>query len=291
MTENRIKIESNLRSLSCAAVIIDMFLQLHHGQSALPNWPSGRHHKKEKVTSRISKDEQNPPTVGRGRAFGRDTPSSPGEFGTSPMFQMTEGKGPGVGRSSLFGEKSSFISGSHLPAQISRLGGVGIFGRDAAISGAANCWDPVSNEHQIFWWGGLPQEKGFVVFRGAEKRIKIESKIFEVQPVAQWKQAQIASVQECCPGAAVVPKRGHHSSGEVVSHIWKSFASPDKPLGGVGIFGRDAAPSSAANCGDPVSNEHQISWLWCAPRRGFCCVPVRSIGLTVLFIKMAEGRI
>ncbi|GIY81662.1 hypothetical protein CDAR_307761 [Caerostris darwini] len=53
------------------------------------------------------------------------------------------------------------------------------------------------------------------------------------------------------PGGSGRPKRGHHSSGEVIFHIWKSFASPDKPPGSFGVFGRDAATSSAANCGDP----------------------------------------
>ncbi|GIY14458.1 hypothetical protein CEXT_490051 [Caerostris extrusa] len=97
----------------------------------------------------------------RSRFTGLNTPSSPKNSGTSPC----PGESGRPERGHHFREKSSFISGSHLPAQISRLG----------VSGYLEVMRPhpaplIAGIRYLmntrFPGGGVPQEKGSVVFWG-----------------------------------------------------------------------------------------------------------------------------
>ncbi|GIY14457.1 hypothetical protein CEXT_490041 [Caerostris extrusa] len=87
--------------------------------------------------------------------------------GKIPVSQMTEGKGPGgavvLSAVITLREKSSFISGSHLPAQISRPGVLEYLGGMRPHPGSL-----IAEYRYLMnasFPGGVPQEKGSVVFR------------------------------------------------------------------------------------------------------------------------------
>ncbi|GIY14459.1 hypothetical protein CEXT_490061 [Caerostris extrusa] len=104
---------------------------------------------------------------------GRNTPSSPRKIPGHPRVSDDRGKGPGgavvLTAVITLREKSSFISGSHLPAQISRPGLLEYLGGlrphpaplIAGIRYLMNARFPGG--------GGVPQEKGFVVFRAGRQ--------------------------------------------------------------------------------------------------------------------------
>ncbi|GIY14461.1 hypothetical protein CEXT_490081 [Caerostris extrusa] len=113
-----------------------------------------------KLTSRTSEDEQNSLTGGRGRAFPEATLHQLREnAGTS---RVSDDRGEKVLVEAVvlrapitLREKSSFISGNHLPA-----GGVEEYlGGMRPTSSAANCGDPVSKNTRFP--GGVPKRKGF----------------------------------------------------------------------------------------------------------------------------------